>query len=55
MPFDTLPLLAEGIYDAHNTPVTPSSLYLMQLSQRLGKQALTNMGYGAADPAALRD
>jgi hypothetical protein len=47
IPFDTLPLLPEGIYDSHDAPVTPASLYLTQLSQRLGKQALLNIGYGA--------
>jgi hypothetical protein len=52
IPFDTLPLLPEGIYDSHGAPVTPASLYLMQLSQRLGKQALLNIGYNAVDIAA---
>jgi hypothetical protein len=45
IPFDTLPLLAEGIYDAHGTPVTPTSLYLAQLRERLGKKAVENIGY----------
>ncbi len=45
IPFDSLPFLPEGIYDAHNTPVTPASLYLAQLQERLGKQALVNIGY----------
>jgi len=45
MPFDTLPLLKEGIYGAHGTPVTPASLYLAQLSERLGKRAVENIGY----------
>lgn len=53
MPFGSVPLLPEGSYDAHNTPVAPSSLYLMQLLQRLGKQALTNIGYDAEDLTAL--
>jgi hypothetical protein len=44
-PFNQEPLLPEGIYDAHGTPVEPGSLYLAQLSERLGKQALTNAGY----------
>jgi hypothetical protein len=52
IPFDTLPLLPEGIYDSHGMPVTPSSLYLMQLSERLGKQALLNIGYSANDIVA---
>jgi len=45
LPFEKEPLLPEGIYDAHNTPVGPSSLYLAQLSERLGKQAVKNIGY----------
>jgi hypothetical protein len=49
IPFDTLPLLPEGIYDSHDTPVSPSSLYLAQLYERLGKQALFNIGYSLKD------
>ena len=45
MPFNTDPLLAEGIYDAHGSAVNPASLYLAQLAERLGKQALINTGY----------
>jgi hypothetical protein len=45
IPFDTIPYLQEGIYDSHDTPVSPSSLYLAQLSERLGKQAVINIGY----------
>jgi hypothetical protein len=45
MPFHQDPLLPEGIYDSHGTPVTPRSLYLQQLEERVGKQALTNIGY----------
>lgn len=45
MPFSTAPFLPEGIYDAHGSPVSPASLYLAQLSERLGRQALTNIGY----------
>ena len=46
MPFEkTGPLLPDGIEDAHNKPVDPQSLYLTQLSERLGKQALKNIGY----------
>ena len=44
-PFNALPLLPEGIYDAHGKAVSPASLYLAQLSARLGKQALKNTGY----------
>ena len=45
MPFDKLPLLPEGVYDSYNNPVAPSSLYLAQLSERLGKKALKDVGY----------
>ena len=38
-------LLPEGIYDSYGVPVTPSSLYLSQLNERLGKQAVVNIGY----------
>jgi len=37
--------LPEGIFDSHGTPVTPASLYLAQLRERLGAQALANIGY----------
>ena len=43
--YDKLSVLPEGIYDSHNMPVTPSSLYLAQLQERLGKQAISNIGY----------
>ena len=43
--YDPLTLLPEGIYDSHNIPVTPNSLYLTQLHKRLGRQAILNMGY----------
>lgn len=39
----TLPV---GIFDAHETPVAPQSLYLAQLKERLGDAALHNIGYG---------
>jgi hypothetical protein len=48
IPFDTLPLLPEGLYDSPGRPVAPASLYLMQLSDRLGQQALKNIGYNGA-------
>ena len=38
--------LPNGIYDSLGTPVTPSSLYLEQLRERLGSNALVNIGYG---------
>jgi hypothetical protein len=43
-PFNKEPNEPEGIYDSHGTPVTPASLYLAQLSERLGRQALENIG-----------
>ena len=43
--YDKLSVLPEGIYDSHNMPVAPSSLYLAQLQERLGKQAVSNIGY----------
>jgi hypothetical protein len=45
MPFNKSPLVPEGIYDGYGTHVTPSSLYLAQLKERLGEQALKNTGY----------
>jgi hypothetical protein len=43
VPFDTIPYLPEGIYDSHGEPVTPSSLYLAQLRERLGQKAVDNI------------
>jgi hypothetical protein len=43
-PFGSGPKLAEGIADSHGTQVTPQSLYLAQLRERLGTQALKNIG-----------
>jgi hypothetical protein len=45
IPFDKEPNLPEGTYDSYGVPVTPGSLYLAQLAERLGKQALKNIGY----------
>jgi hypothetical protein len=44
-PFDKEPNLPLGTSDAPGTPVTPQSLYLTQLAERLGPQALKNIGY----------
>lgn len=44
-PFGSGPMLPEGIKDSHGQPVTPASLYLAQLAERLGPQALKNIGY----------
>lgn len=44
-PFGTAPNLPEGIKDSHGTHVMPASLYLTQLAERLGPQAVKNIGY----------
>lgn len=45
----------DGIYDSLGTPVVPSSLYLAQLCERLGADAVANIGYaGSCDIASLR-
>lgn len=36
-----------GIFDSPDAPVTPASLYLEQLRERLGDKALANIGYGS--------
>lgn len=51
-PFDSSPDLPNGIIDSHGAPVTPGSLYLAQLRERLGPQALRNIGY---DPDVVMD
>jgi len=46
MPFEkTNPILPDGVIDSHNKAVMPQSLYLTQLKERLGAQALKNIGY----------
>ena len=44
-PGTSTPLLPNGIYDSYGTPVTPSSLYLEQLLERKGPQAVIDIGY----------
>jgi hypothetical protein len=53
-PGTSSPLLPNGEYDSYGTPVTPSSLYLEQLCERLGPDALGRIGYGgtSATPVA---
>jgi hypothetical protein len=46
-PFASEPNLAEGIKDSLGTAVTPQSLYLAQLKERLGAKALKNIGAAA--------
>jgi hypothetical protein len=45
MPFLKSPLLSQGIIDSQGTHVNPDSLYLAQLRQRLGPDAMSNIGY----------
>lgn len=45
IPFQTEPNLPQGIYDSYLKKVNPTSLYLAQLSQRLGVNAVRNIGY----------
>lgn len=43
--FDSSPVLPEGNFDSHGVPVSIQSLYLAQLAERLGNQALKNIEY----------
>src|SRR5262249_14666411 len=40
--------VADGIYDSLGIPVTPASLYLAQMCDRLGASAVANIGYSGA-------
>jgi hypothetical protein len=51
-PFGTGPDLAEGTKESPGAPVTPTSLYLAQLQQRLGPAALQALGYENVDAVA---
>jgi hypothetical protein len=44
-PGPELPMLPQGLIDSQDTPVAPASLYLEQLRERLGTQALKSIGY----------
>jgi hypothetical protein len=44
-PHNSGPDLPEAIYDSWDKPVQPRSLYLQRLSDRLGPQAVKNIGY----------
>ena len=44
---------ADGIYDQLGNIVTPNSLYLEQLRERLGDQALADIGYPIIDTSAV--
>lgn len=40
-------------YDSYGTPVTPASLYLQQLCERRGPDAVAKIGYGGScEPAS---
>ena len=43
--------LPSGLIESQGRPVTPQSLYLSQLLERLGPDALRNIGYATTDPA----
>jgi hypothetical protein len=45
MPGTESPKLPNGLADSPNREVTPKSLYLQQLKDRLGPEALRNLGY----------
>jgi hypothetical protein len=47
-------VLPNGIFDSYGTPVTPGSLYLAQLKERLGIRALHNIGYADTDGTPLQ-
>lgn len=44
-PGPPLPMQPQGIIESQDKPVTPASLYLEQLAERLGPQAAKNIGY----------
>jgi hypothetical protein len=46
--------LPSGIIESQGKPVGPQSLYLSQLSERLGPDALKNIGYVTANPVLER-
>lgn len=45
MPFGNGPKMPPGLYDSPGKPVSPRSLYLAQLRERLGPDAIKNVGY----------
>src|SRR6202012_1681071 len=53
--FDSTPIEPEGIFDSHNKPVRIQSLYLAQLKERLGVQALKNIGYSSNTIAEFKN
>lgn len=53
--FDTGPVLPEGEFDSFGKHVSPPSLYLAQLEERLGAQAVQNIGYTVDSRDELQD
>jgi hypothetical protein len=51
-PFGSGPLLPEGTLDSPGQHVSPESLYLAQLAERLGLRAVRAIGYGSASPTS---
>ncbi len=49
-PFNTTPVISLGVSDSQGVPVSPRSLYLAQLTERLGVQAEKNLGYDPTGP-----
>jgi hypothetical protein len=47
-------IVPNGIYESLGTPVTPGSLYLAQLKERLGVVALHNIGYADVNGTLLK-
>jgi hypothetical protein len=45
--FDSNPVLPDGNFDSHGFPVEIQSLYLAQLTERVGIQGIKNIGYEA--------
>ena len=47
-PGKSSPPIPNGIYDSYGVPVTPPSLYLEQLCERLGPDSVAKIGYGGS-------
>jgi|GEM_PF-1232651 len=43
--YEGIPFVGDGYFESPDGPVAPRSLYLQQLKERLGEQALHNIGY----------
>jgi hypothetical protein len=53
--FDSAPILEEGTFESYGSEVTPKSLYLAQLADRLGYKALKNIGYSGTTDIMATD